>query len=196
MLFGGNGRKKKYLYSSFRRPKPPATEKYLNTAFALTRVQNMSNAPTEHKKRLDFYWQFTSIYTFALVVYIFAKGLISDDRFSAVLSDPFVYLLGSFVLLSVASLIVQLLKRHVIIISEDSIVFLTRRKEKRYQASDIVRIIMRKERTVGISQRYKLVKIKVNGRKRYIRVRPSSFTNDKQFVAALLALKSTIDGKH
>lgn len=153
----------------------------------------MSNAPTEHKKRLDFYWQFTSIYTFALVVYVFAKGLISDDRFSAVLMDPFVYLLGSFVVLSIASLIVQLLKRHTITISDDSITFLTRRKEKHYNASDIVRVVMRKERTIGISQRYKLVKIKVNGRKRYIRIRPSSFTNDKQFVSALLALKSKVD---
>jgi hypothetical protein len=153
----------------------------------------MSNETTEHRKRMDFYWQFTSIYTMALVLYVFVKGMISDERFSVILTDPFVYLLGSFVVGSIAALIVQLLKRHEIIVLGSAIVFKTRRKEKRYEIADISRIIMRKERTTGVSQHYRLVKIKINNRKRQIRVRPSSFTNDREFATSLLALKAKVD---
>ncbi len=89
-------------------------------------------------KRIDFYWQFTSIYAVVLLAYLLIRGATSDDAFSStlLLKDPMSIMLAVFTLAAAIGMIVGIYKKHTIIIGKDFIIFRTRFREKKYQRDD------------------------------------------------------------
>ncbi len=142
-------------------------------------------------KRIDFYWKFTTIYALALLFYVFFKGSVSGDMFSAtiVFNDPLFILLSLFTIASCIGMLIGIFKNHVVIIGKDYIVFKTRFLEKKYTLGDIVSIKFGRKRITRLPSAYRVVKIKVLQRRRLIRIRPSSFWNEKELMESIVELK-------
>ena len=140
-------------------------------------------------QRLDFYWQFFGVYAVALIVYSALKGSLVNYTFSIVLKDPVVILLAFFIFITVISFALNFYKKRSIIVGINYIIFKSRLGEKKYFFDDILRIAVGKEKVMRIKKRYPVIKISLKNRRRIIRIRPSSFWNDKELVHAFTHLK-------
>lgn len=150
-----------------------------------------------YSKRIDFYWHFTTIYAVVLLIYVFFKGSIAEDKFSMtiVLNDPLFLLLSLFTIASCIGMLLGIFKNHNIIIGKDYITFKTRFREKRYNSSDILSLGFGRKRITRFPVAYRVIKIKVSSRNRLIRIRPSSFWNEKELMENIIALKHRIKEK-
>jgi hypothetical protein len=146
-------------------------------------------------KRIDFYWQFTSIYAVVLLAYLLIRGATSDDAFSStlLLKDPMSIMLAVFTLAAAIGMIVGIYKKHTIIIGKDFIIFRTRFREKKYQRDDMVSISFSRKKITRFPTAHKLVKIRLKERNRIIRIRPSSFWNEKQLMDSIFELKHRLN---
>lgn len=148
-------------------------------------------------QRLDFYWQFISVYAIALFIYFFLKGLLFDATFSKIARDPVVILLAIFITGSGLALLYNIFRKRSIIVGKDFLIFRNRFSEKLYYINDIVSINIVKERIPRSRRKgvIKIIRIRIKNRKRFIRIRMSSFWNSKEFVNALLELRKGVEGK-
>lgn len=171
------------------------TEKKINDNF------NAFEETEVFSQRLDFYWQFTSAYLFVLVIYAVYKSLIENINIFDEIYDPVIILLGAFVLVSLFGLLLNLYKKRTITIAKDYIVFKTRFSERSYALKDIEKISFGTERKRKPKKRKRLnnkgydfynIKIKVNSRRRFIRIRPSSFWNEKGLIQRIALLKKQL----
>ena len=145
-------------------------------------------APREFHGRLDFYWQSIAVYAVALVIYSLFKGSVEAGTFSVAINDPVVILLFIFVVLSAAALAVRWYLRPAIVIAPDVIILRNRMRERRFAVADITRIAFGREgrsRLFG----YRVIKIKIAGRRRVVRLRPSLFDDDHELMGAIAGLK-------
>ena len=145
-------------------------------------------------QRLDFYWQFISVYAIALFIYFFLKGLFFDTPFSKIARDPVVILLFLFIAGSGLALLYNIFRKRSITVGKDYLLFSNRFSGKLYHIYDIISINIVKERIPRSRRKgiIKIIRIKIKNRKRFIRIRMSSFWNSKEFVSALLELKKNV----
>ena len=147
----------------------------------------------EFPRRLDFYWQFIAAYSIALIVYGFLKGSIDEGTLTITVKDPVVILLLFFIVITGVSLMINYYKKTSIIVGKDYIIFKSRYKEKKYGFTEILRIAMGKERILNIKSSFRLIKIRIAGRRRVIRIRPTSFENENSLMHAIVALKRNLN---
>ena len=147
--------------------------------------------------RLDFYWQFISVYAIALFIYFFLKGLFFDATFTKIVRDPVVILLAIFIIGSGFALLYNIFRKRSIIVGRDYLIFKNRFSEKLFNINDIIGINVVKVRIPRSRRKgvIKIIRIKIRDRKRLIRIRMSSFWNAKEFVNALLELRKGVEGK-
>ncbi|MCL5990981.1 MAG: hypothetical protein M1419_02635 [Bacteroidetes bacterium] len=148
-------------------------------------------------QRLDFYWQFISVYAIALFIYFFLKGLFFDTTFTKIVRDPVVILLALFIIGSGLALLYNIFRKRSIIVGRDFLIFRNRFSEKLFHINDIISISIVKERIPRSRRKgvIRIIRIKIKNRKRFIRIRMSSFWNSKEFVTALLELRKGVEGK-
>ena len=144
-------------------------------------------------QRLDFYWQFLSVYVIALVIYAVFRGTIAEGTFSIVVKDPVVILLFIFTFVSAIGLLINLYKKRVIIIGRDFIIFKNRFREKKFSRNDLLRIAFSKEKLSKFSSVLRIIKISVANRRKTIKIRPSSFWDDKELIHSLVKLKKSLN---
>lgn len=141
--------------------------------------------------RIDFYWQAIAMYSVALVAYSLLRGTIAEGQLSVTLKDPIVLLLGAFVVVTgIGALISQYMKRK-IIVREDAIIIRNRFREKVVNISQIQRIAFGREKRFERGA-YRIIKVRIAGRRRLMRIRPSAYDNEPGLVTALLQLKRLI----
>jgi hypothetical protein len=145
--------------------------------------------------RLDFYWKFIAIYSVALLVYGLLRGTLRDRTFSISVDDPVVLLMALFILGSAIGMLINVYKARTIIFGQDFIIFKSRFREKTYPLSDIVRISMLKKRIKRIRGQVKVIDIRIKDRKRKIRIRPSSYWNERSLVQSFIRIKKLIENK-
>ncbi len=143
------------------------------------------------RSRLDIYWQSLAVYAVALVLYSLLKGVISAGRFSMAVYDPMVLLLFAFVILSAAALTVRWYLRSAIIVSNENITLNSRLRQRIFPLSNITRIAFSQGGRSRLA-RYRVIKIKVTGRRRTIRIRPSLFENSRDLMATIAELKRQV----
>ncbi len=140
-------------------------------------------------RRLDFYWQYLSVYAIALLAYAVIKGTIIQTTLKIVLLDPVVLLLSLIILITAVSLIFHSLRKKSIEIGNDYIIFKSRKRIRKYNIDDIFRITISKDRRIRLRGIVKIIKIKIKNRRFPIRIRPSTFDNDLELVQAIGELK-------
>ncbi|MFM8457246.1 MAG: hypothetical protein ACKOAK_10815 [Ignavibacteria bacterium] len=145
----------------------------------------------EYHYKVDFYWKSLAMYGAALLIYATFKGSIEEKTLTIAITDPIVLLLACFVALSAISLFINHHARRVIAITEDSIIFKNRFRERIVKLHDIKSIILVKDRRFKVNT-LNAVKIKIHGRRRPLRLRPSLFDHEEALIADLKALKQNI----
>lgn len=146
--------------------------------------------PVECRHRLDFYWQSIAVYAVTLIVYIVVRALwqstLQDGQISVVLTDPVVVLLGAFVLGSTIVLLWNSMAKRSVLISEEGITFTSRFHERTFLKSDIDRISLGRDPRIRVRGVFSVIKIRIKGRRRTLRIRPALYTNEHDLVAAVL----------
>ncbi len=149
--------------------------------------------PAEFRHRLDFYWQSTAVYAVTLIAYIVIRALwessLQGGQISIVLTDPVVVLLGAFVVGSTIVLLFNSAMKRTIIVTDDGITFTSRFHERTFLRGDIERISLGRDPRIRVRGVFSVVKIRIVGRRRTLRVRPALYTNEHDLTACILALR-------
>ena len=140
-------------------------------------------------RRLDFYWQSISIYAIILFLYSLLRGTIVEHKLTLSLTDPVVLLLSAIIVISSVTLAVNLYTSVKIIVGDDYIIFKSRFGEKKYSASQISKITFKREKIFQVRGAYSVIIIKLRYRSRRIRIRPSSYWDEKNLIEALLKFR-------
>ena len=142
--------------------------------------------------RLDFYWQAIAMYSVALAMYSFLRGTITEGQLSITLNDPIVLLLAIFVVATSIGSIISLYIQREIIVRTDAIIIHNRFREKTIKIKDIQRIAFGKEKRFQRGA-YRIIKISIIGKRRLLRIRPSTYDNEPGLVSALIQLKRSLN---
>ena len=140
-------------------------------------------------QRLDFYWQFFTAYFAVVIAYSVLKAPIINGSFKIILHDPVIILLQLFTLVTIVALVVQLFRKRSIIVGNDFIILKSRNRENRYNRNDIVRIAVGREKVLRMKGSVTVIKLLVKNRKRSIRIRPSTYWNERELVQTIIKLK-------
>lgn len=132
-----------------------------------------------YKYNLDFYYKSLLLYMIFLICYVLLKGSFGDDKFEVVLKDPLIYVVSIFILFFLVVVISAYIRRRVIVFEDDRFLIRNRFGERVILFSDIISMKFsrqRGERKYRSSVR--IVKLKLRGRKRLLRIRLGEFEND------------------
>lgn len=137
------------------------------------------------KYKLDFYYQSALIYLVTLVLYGGIRGNFVEQKFEYVLSDPLMYVIVFFVLMSLVVLALNYFRNRRLIVAGDTIIFKNRWRERRIQASDMEWIHIGREAGVQTSGRFQVIMFKLKRRRRVVRIRVGRYEREKELVAEM-----------
>jgi len=138
--------------------------------------------------RIDFYWQAIAVYSVALVSYSFLRGTITEGQLSITLNDPIVLLLAIFVIATSVGALISLYMQRKIIIQTDVVIIQNRFRKKVFTLKEIQRITFGKEKRFQRGT-FRIIKIRISGKRRMVRIRPSTYDNEPGLVHSLILLK-------
>jgi hypothetical protein len=134
------------------------------------------------KYKLDFYYLSALIYLITLVAYGGIRGSLIEKEFTYVMNDPIIYVIAFFVLLSLVTLLLNVIRNRRLIVRDNAIIFTSRFRERRINADNIEWMHIGRERLVQTSGRFQVVVFKLNGRHRWIRVRVGRYEKEKELI--------------
>lgn len=150
----------------------------------------------EHEKtyryKLDFYYQSALIYVGTLILYGGIRGSFVEKRLSFVLNDPIVYVIVFFVLMSLITLVLNLLRNRRLIITEDAIIFRHRWQERRFAISDFEWMHIGREARVQTSGRFQVIVFKLRGRRRLFRIRVGRYERERDLVHEMARIAARV----
>ncbi len=149
--------------------------------------------PKLFEQRLDFYWQYIAVYLVVLIIYAVMMGSISEGKITFRINDPVALLLLLFIVSTAIGMLFRWIKKLEIIIGKDYLVFRNRFTEKKYTLDKISKIslsrvnLFRKQRDT-----YRMIKVKLVGRRKTLRIRPIAYWNNRELVQEIMRLKRTL----
>lgn len=144
-------------------------------------------------QRLDFYWQAIVIYLIVLVTFSVLSGTISSHSLNFSIQDPMVMLFAIFIGVSGVSYLFSIVRNKQLIVGEDYFKIKTRFAEKTYPLGDIKKIFVGREGKLQSRENKNLFLVKLKTRRRGLRIRPSSYWDDKELFDALSELRSKLN---
>lgn len=153
-------------------------------------TQKRAIAMEEHhdkvfKYKLDFYYVSALIYLITLVVYGGIRGSFIEKEFTYVMNDPIIYVIAFFVLMSLVTLVLNVIRDRRLIIRGNAIIFKSRFRERHIDATNIEWMHIGRERLVQTSGRFQVVVFKLKGRSRWIRVRVGRYEKENELVSEM-----------
>jgi hypothetical protein len=142
----------------------------------------MTDREQVFKYKLDFYYQSALIYLVTLILYGGIRGNFVEAKFEYVLSDPVMYVIVLFVVMSFVILGLNYIRNRRIVIVGDSLVFKHRWHERRITAQDIEWVHIGREVGVQTSGRFQVIMFKLKGRRRLFRIRVGRYEREKELV--------------
>jgi len=137
------------------------------------------------KYKLDFYYQQALLYLLVFLLYAGIKGSFFEDQFSFVFKDPIVYIMILFVAMSLVTLVLNLLRKRRLIVTEDRFIFQSHGRERAVPFSEIEWMHIGREMLVQTAGRFQLIMFKLKGRKRLFRIRVGRYERDHELVTEM-----------
>ncbi len=136
------------------------------------------------KYNLDFYYKSLALYLITLIIYILIKGKFFQERFEIVVRNPIIYIISIFIIFYLILLIINALRGREIIFEETKLIFKNRFGQREIQHSEIlqVRFSREKKRMKEEKSESRIVKLKLAGRRRFLRIKLSDFKNEKELM--------------
>lgn len=145
------------------------------------------------KYNMSFYYQSTIIYFVVFALYLIIRGQFVENSYTLITKDPIIYLLALIVIISLFSLIYNLIRNRFIEFTEEGIAFSDKFKSKLIEKKDIVEIKLSKDRRYQKPNLLKFIRIKIKSRRRPIIIRPSDYENEHELVKRFHQLKTEIE---
>lgn len=145
------------------------------------------------KYNLSFYYKSTIIYFIVLILYGVIRGEFIEDSFTLITKDPILYFLAIILVISVATLVYNLIRNMYIEISDEGIVFADRFKSKSYKIDQVKKIKFSRQVRTSNSPAFRTARIKVNAKVRPVLVRFSDYENQDELLLRMEELKSKIE---
>ncbi len=142
------------------------------------------------KRRHDFYYITLLVYVAFLVMYILVTGTITDDTVKFGFKDPVVYIVGAFIVHALVMLLVGVVRNRRLVLTADAMIFRSRFRERRIPYDDIERISFKRDRRKPNDGSFAVLKMKVSGRRRVLRLRVANYEHEKELYQVLKKLKS------
>ncbi|MFN0157757.1 MAG: hypothetical protein ACKVRP_06755 [Bacteroidota bacterium] len=134
------------------------------------------------KYKLDFYYQSVLLYLFTLILYGGIRGNFVEAKFEYVLNDPLMYVIVFFVVMSIVALVLNLIRRRRLVITEGGIQFVNRFHERSIRIGDIEWMHVGREARVQTGGRFQVVVLKLKKRRRLLRIRIGRYERDRELV--------------
>ncbi len=147
------------------------------------------------KYKLDFYYQSALIYLITLILYGGIRGNFVEKKFEYVLSDPLMYVIVFFVLMSFVALVLNRFRNRRLIITGETIIFKNRWHERSIHVKDIDWIHIGREAGVRTSGRFQVIMFKLKDRRRVIRIRVGRYERERDLVREMHRLAERIPGR-
>ena len=134
------------------------------------------------KYKLDFYYQQALMYLVTLVLYGGIRGNFIEQKFEYVLSDPLIYVIIFFVVMSLVVLVLNYIRNRRLIITDQEIIFAHRWNERRILLKDIDWMYVGRETRVQTGGRFQVIVFKVKGRRRLYRIRVGRYERQRELI--------------
>ena len=147
------------------------------------------------KYKMSFYYVSTIIYFVAFLLYVLIRGEFVEDSFTLITRDPIIYFFAIIVFVSLVSLLFNLYKNRYLEFGNQSILFVTRFKVREFRFDNIKKIKISREKNSDKNGVFKIVRIKLNNRRRLLVIRPYDYENGEDLLERFQELKSGIENK-
>jgi len=150
-----------------------------------------------YKYKLDFYYKSLIIYLVTLFAYIIIKGNFTHATFEVVIKDPIIYIISIFILFFLTVLLINAVKAKQIIFDERTIVFKNRFGQREVGYNEILSVRFSREKRMSREERsdVRIVKLKLKGRKRFLRIRLNDFQNESELIKEFKNISRKMDNK-
>ncbi len=152
----------------------------------------MSETEKVFKYKLDFYYQSALIYLLTLFAYGGIRGNFVEAKFEYVFNDPLMYVIMFFVVMSLVVLVLNVIQKRRLIITEAAILFKNRFRERRVSAADIEWVHIGRESRVQTGGRFQVIVFKLKEKRRFLRIRVGRYERDRELVAEVNRFTSGI----
>ncbi len=149
-----------------------------------------------YRYKLDFYYQQALMYLVTLIIYAAVRGTVSNGWFGTVWSDPFLYIILTFVVISLVILGLNRLRDRKLTIERDALVFVHRFHELRVEMKDIEWMHIGRERNVQTSGRFQVVVLKMRRRRRAFRIRIGRYERERELLEEMQRIASKVPKRH
>ena len=137
------------------------------------------------KYRLDFYYQQALLYMITLVLYGGIRGTITFERMPSLGTDPILYIIILFVVISIVVLMLNKARDRKLIITGEKIVFHHKFHEREVPISGIEWLHIGRERSVQTAGRSQMVIFKMRDRRRWFRIRIGRYEREKELLTEM-----------
>ena len=144
------------------------------------------------KYKLDFYYQQALFYLVTLLLYGGIRGTITFERLPSLESDPMLYIIIIFVIVSIVVLLLNRARDRKLVISDDRIVFHHKFNERVVPVADIEWMHIGRERSVQTAGRSQVIVIKLDGRRRWFRIRVGRYEREKELLVEMHRIASHV----
>lgn len=154
-----------------------------------------SNSKKVFKYSMSFYYQSTIIYFIVFVLYLVIKGNFVVDSFTLVINDPILYFLALIVIISILAVLYNIFLNKHIELTDNSIAFINRFKERRFTIEQISYIRFFRQRRSTRLKRFRIVRMKINNKMRPIMFRISDYENEDDLYNKINELKTAVESE-
>jgi hypothetical protein len=147
-----------------------------------------------YRFRMDFYYQTLLIYLLFLFIYAVIKGSFFEEKFQLVFNDPIIYILIIFVAIFLLIVISNVIRAKQIILKSDRVIFKNRFGSRVLPFNEIQHIKIVKKRIPKEYVPYKIIKLKLSGRKRLLRIRAHDYERGGELIREFLKIKNPLPG--
>jgi hypothetical protein len=147
---------------------------------------------TIFRRKNDFYYITLLAYVVFAIAYIGLTGTVSEGTLQFGFRDPVVYIIVAFLLINIVALIVNTTRNMRLVLTPTSIMFRTRFHERVIAHADITSVVVKRERARFNDGTFAVVKLRVPGRLRWVRIRMANYEREKELYEAFKALKQAL----
>lgn len=132
--------------------------------------------------KLDFYYQQALVYLVTLMLYAGLRGTLVFERLPSLSGDPILYIIGVFVVISFAGLMLNRLRDRKLLVGDGKLVFHQKYREREIPFSEIEWMYIGRERSVKTAGRFQVIVFKIKERRRLFRIRVGRYEREMELL--------------
>jgi len=146
------------------------------------------NKSTIFEFRLDYYWKSLSLYAIVLSIFILIRESISNTKVIDRIYQPIIFLLIFITVITSIALLYQMYQKKKIIIEGSKLILKSRWFFKTINFQNIQKIVIKNNKYKKLDF-YRIIFIKLKGRRRAIRINPAYYDKEQMLIEEFTRIK-------